>query len=196
MQSAEWGQRRVSVAREQDAATSPALHPARDDPLLSYPGEDQSQRPMSLGKNLVWTQLVNRTLCVQTILREGKTSWKQASIHSSARCPIFFFFSLSFVLLGPHQWHMEVPRLRVQSELQLPAYTTAMAIPDLSRICDLHHSSWQRWILNPLSETRNRTRNLMVPSWIRFHCATTGIFFFGGGGLDSDEVTLRCEDQI
>ena len=38
-------------------------------------------------------------------------------------------------------WHMEVPRLGVQSELQLPAYTTATATPDLSRICNLHHSS-------------------------------------------------------
>ena len=32
--------------------------------------------------------------------------------------------------------HMEVPRLRVESKLQLPACTTAKAIPDLSRICN------------------------------------------------------------
>ena len=31
----------------------------------------------------------------------------------------------------------------------------------------LHHSSWQRWILNPLSEARDRTHSLMVPSQIR-----------------------------
>jgi len=30
------------------------------------------------------------------------------------------------------------------------------------------------WILNPLSEARDRTRNLMVPGRIHFHCATTG----------------------
>ena len=30
----------------------------------------------------------------------------------------------------------------------------------------LHHSSWQRRILNPLSKGRERTRNLMVPSRI------------------------------
>ena len=29
------------------------------------------------------------------------------------------------------------------------------------------HSSRQRWILSPLSEARDRTCNLMVPSWIR-----------------------------
>ena len=28
---------------------------------------------------------------------------------------------------------------------------------DLSRVCDLPHSSWQRWILSPLSEARGRT---------------------------------------
>ena len=34
---------------------------------------------------------------------------------------------------------------------------------DASRVCNLHHSSWQHWILNPLSKDRNRTPNLMVP---------------------------------
>ena len=56
------------------------------------------------------------------------------------------------VFLGPHLQHMEVPRLGVQSELQLPAYTTATATQDLSHICDLPHSSRQCRILNPLSE--------------------------------------------
>ena len=37
---------------------------------------------------------------------------------------------------------------------------------------DLHHSSQQCRILNPLSKARDRTRNLMVPSWICF-CYTT-----------------------
>ena len=35
-------------------------------------------------------------------------------------------------------------------------------------------SSWQHQILNPVSEVRDRTRNLMVPSPICFHCTTTG----------------------
>ena len=38
----------------------------------------------------------------------------------------------------------------------------------------LHHSSWQRWILNPLSKDRDQTHNLMVPSWILLCCATMG----------------------
>ena len=37
-----------------------------------------------------------------------------------------------------------------------------------SHVCDLHHSSWQRW-----REARDRTHNLMVPSQICFCCTTT-----------------------
>ena len=67
----------------------------------------------------------------------------------------FFFFCFFFCLFfksfwwGAHSWHMEVPRLGVKSELQLPAYTTATEIQDLRCICDLHHSSQQCQILNP-----------------------------------------------
>jgi len=82
---------------------------------------------------------------------------------------LFIYF---FGFLGPHSQHMEVPRLGVESELQLLAYTTAT--PDLSHVCNLHHSSWQHWILNPLSEARDGTCNLMVSHWICFHCATMG----------------------
>ena len=64
-------------------------------------------------------------------------------------------------------WHMEVLRLGVESELQLPAYATATATQDSSQVCDLHHSSWQCWILNPLIEARDSTSNLMVHSQIR-----------------------------
>ena len=37
-----------------------------------------------------------------------------------------------------------------------------------------NHSSHQRRILNQLRESRYRTHNLMVPSRIRFRCATMG----------------------
>ena len=40
-----------------------------------------------------------------------------------------FFFFFFFCLLGPHPRHMEVPRVGVKSELQLPAYTTATLDP-------------------------------------------------------------------
>ena len=61
-----------------------------------------------------------------------------------------------------HLWHMEVLGLRFELELLLLAYTSATATgntgwklplgPMLSHICHLHHSLWQYWILNPLSE--------------------------------------------
>ena len=38
----------------------------------------------------------------------------------------------------------------------------------------LYHSSRQRRILNPLSNGGDRTRNLMVPSWICFHFLLPG----------------------
>ena len=64
---------------------------------------------------------------------------------------------------------MEVPRLGVKLELQLPAYATATATQDPSHICDLHHSSQQCRILNPLSKATDRTRVLMDPSQIPYH---------------------------
>uniref|UniRef100_A0A8D0MA29 Opalin n=1 Tax=Sus scrofa TaxID=9823 RepID=A0A8D0MA29_PIG len=53
-----------------------------------------------------------------------------------------------------------------------------MATQDLSCVFDLHHSSQQCQILNPLSEARDRTPNLMVPSRIHFCCATMGTPYF------------------
>ena len=47
-----------------------------------------------------------------------------------------FFFFFFFCFLGQHSWHMEVPNLGIEWEQQLPAFTTATAMPDLSRICD------------------------------------------------------------
>jgi len=85
-----------------------------------------------------------------------------------------FFFYFIFLFLG--NWHMEIPRPGVQSELQLPAYTTATATWGLSHICDLHHSSQQCRIPDPLSEARDRTCILMDPSWVHFHCSTMGTF--------------------
>ena len=70
--------------------------------------------------------------------------------------------------LGLHLWHMEVPSLGVESELQLWAYATATAMPDMSCVCDLYHISWQRWILNPLSKARDRTHILMDTSCVRY----------------------------
>ena len=96
------------------------------------------------------------------------------------QCPIFCFIffqrdsSSFFLTLVLNMQHMEVPRLGVEVELQLLAYITAIATWDPNHICDLYHSSRQRWILNPLSEARDQTCNLMVTSQIRFCWAIRG----------------------
>ena len=61
---------------------------------------------------------------------------------------------------------MEVPKLGVESELQLLASTTATAMWDPSYLCNLYRSLWQCWILNPLTEARDGTHILMDTSWV------------------------------
>ena len=80
--------------------------------------------------------------------------------------PFVLFWSF-FFFLGLHPRHMGVPSLGVESELLLLAYATATAMPDPSRVCDLYHSSRQHWILNPLSEARDRIHILMDTSQLR-----------------------------
>ena len=63
---------------------------------------------------------------------------------------------------------MEVPRLGVELELWLPAYATTTATPDPSHVIDLYHSSGQHQILNPLTEARDQTCDLMDASQIHF----------------------------
>ena len=75
-------------------------------------------------------------------------------------------FSGIFVFLGPHLKHTEVPRLGVESELQLPAYPTPTATWDPNNIFNLYHGSRQRQILNPVNEARDQTRVLMDASQV------------------------------
>ena len=81
-------------------------------------------------------------------------------VEKSIQILILSFLFFFFVFLGLHPQHMEVPRLGVQLELQLPAYTTATATRDPSLVFDLYHSSRQCLILNPLSDARDRTHIL------------------------------------
>ena len=64
---------------------------------------------------------------------------------------IFFFF----FFFGLHLQHMEVPQLGVELELPLLAYATAIAMLNLSCVCNLGCSLQQRRILNPLSKARD-----------------------------------------
>ena len=76
----------------------------------------------------------------------------------------FFLVFCFFLFLGLHLWMMEVPRLGVESELQLLAYAKATETWDPSCICNLYHTMWQCQILNPLSKSRDWTCILMDTS--------------------------------
>ena len=90
-----------------------------------------------------------------------------------APCTLFFFFFCFFWAAPAVFWGAQAG---VELELQLPAYTTTTATRDLSRVCNLHHSSHQRQILNPLREARGWTCILMDARQIRFHQAMKGNF--------------------
>ena len=62
----------------------------------------------------------------------------------------FLQFFLVFFFRATPVAYMEIPRLGVK-----PCH-----------VCDLHHSSWQHWILNPLSRARDRTHILKDTIWV------------------------------
>ena len=117
---------------------------------------------------------IHYTAATTGFIGKDITPWQNFFGISQKQFIFFIFFRFFFAFLGPHPWHMEVSRPGVQSELWLPAYTTATATWDPKHVWDLHHSTWQCQILNPLIEARDLTHNLMVPNWICFWCATTG----------------------
>ena len=62
--------------------------------------------------------------------------WVNWAVHGSQKClaitPFFcLFVSLFLAFIRATLWHVEVPRLGVQSKLQLPAYATARSEPHL-----------------------------------------------------------------
>ena len=70
---------------------------------------------------------------------------------------LFFF---SFFRAAP--WHIDIPRLGVELELQLPTMATPTAMWVQSLLCDLHHSSWQPQIPDPLSKGRMESESLWI----------------------------------
>ena len=97
--------------------------------LFLLPGEDSNADPRTYMPGNQFSTLFDLDAIYHFILRSGLT------------CVSLF--------LELHPWQMEVARLGVKLEQQLPAYTTATARPDPSCICNLHHSSRQCRILSP-----------------------------------------------
>ena len=92
-----------------------------------------NQRPVKmLCGNLHFTCETFQCSVICQLLRASDQIFKSPPSHHSLypwrllyEGPMCYFILFYFLLSGPHLWHMEVPRLRVESELQLPAYTTA-----------------------------------------------------------------------
>lgn len=75
---------------------------------------------------------------------------------------------------------MVVPRLRVECELQLPAYTGATATRESSHILQPSIACGNQ-ILNPLSEAWDQTLILMDANWVLYALSHNGtsLFVFG-----------------
>ena len=93
----------------------------------------------SWARDWIWATAMT---CVTPLA--GCQPW--ASTATQAVAVGFFFF-----FLGPHLRHVEVQRLGVKSELQLPICTIATATPDLSCPCNLLQLTaapdpWTPWV--------------------------------------------------
>jgi len=73
---------------------------------------------------------------------------------------VFLFFVFVFKGLTPVIWRFPGKG----SNRSCSCWPT----PQPSQVCNLHHSSRQRWTLNPLNKARDQTCILMDPSQIRF----------------------------
>ena len=109
-------------------------------------------------------------------------------------CPFFHFFFFFFSHL--HLRHMEVLRLGVISELQLPSYTTATATPDPSTSVTHATAYGNTWILNPLirpdielESSQDYVR--FLTSWIPFLMGTPFLSFFLSFGRICDKWKFR-----
>ena len=89
---------------------------------------------------------------------------------------LFFFFMAALAAYG-------ISQARGQIRAAAKGYTTATVTPDPSCMYNLHHSSWQCQILNPLSYNGNswswilRTREFSVPWRLEKWCPIEATWF-------------------
>ena len=91
------------------------------------------------------------------------------------QCPkIFLFVCFVFLLFRAALAACENSLARGWSRAVAAGLQHTTTIQDLSHVCDLHHSSQQCRILNPLSKARDQVFVLMDTSQICYHWARTG----------------------
>ena len=111
--------------------------------------------------------------------------------------PFFFFFCF----LGPPvAYGSYQARGRITAAAEI--YATVTTTLDPSRVCNLHHSSWQHQTLNPLNEARDWTWILMGTSWVRYHWAIAGtpVVFFdtpitGSSSWSRDRISHSSDQR-
>ena len=103
--------------------------------------------------------LPNSLYSIYKVLHESIYVFVIPRYNIIALCFLLFCFVLFFFL-----WPTPMAYGSSQARGQIRAMAATMWDP--SHVCNLHHSSWQCQILNPLSETRNWTCNLMETSFI------------------------------
>jgi len=94
-------------------------------------------------------------ICSILCLKDLSTSILFQSIHSPFFLSFFFFFLSFFCLFRAPPMAHGGCKARDRIGAVAAGLPTATAMPDPSHICDLHHSSWQCQILNPLSKARD-----------------------------------------
>ena len=123
-----------------------------------------------IGAKVVKPEGNTENLLKYFLSKVSTTPWVGAEVWGH----IYSIYLFIFVFLGLHLQPMDVPGPGVESELQRPVYTTAIATLDPIRLCNLYHSSWQCWILYPLSKARDWTRVLLETSRVCYHWAMMG----------------------
>ena len=99
-------------------------------------------------------------------------TWRLSSFSSSFTCKVKLFeiflvsFSFSFFFSSAAPAAYGSSQSRGLIGVVATGLHHSHSNWDLSRICDLHHSSRQCWILNPLSKVRDWTCNLVIPGRI------------------------------
>ena len=129
-------------------------------------------------------------------LQGNRTSGDEATGTPRARSFPAPLRPLPLVLLWPHLWPVEVPggRGSIRSCSCWPPPQPQQHQFRAAAATDRHHGSRQHRILNPLSEARDRTCNLSVPSRVGFRCALTGAPPWASFGSDLGSLLLsgRC----
>ena len=135
-------------------------HSSQQHQILNPPSEARDRTCILVDTSQVLNPLSHKRNSLKPVLiLFGIPLLRSASSHVSykatMRRPPFVFVFVFLPFLGPLPRHLEIPRLGVESELQLPAGATAIATRDPRRICHLHHSSRQQRNLNTLGEARD-----------------------------------------